>query len=82
LDDNVAIGSRLFDLDDNAEDRIAPAYQEELVIGNGALSRHKSASSLAAIFNSFRACLLTPLVPVHGCETPLFAYAAMGTWSS
>ena len=23
-----------------------------------------------------------PDVPVHGCETPICAYAAMGTWSS
>ena len=31
---------------------------------------------------AYRAFGETLTVPVHGCETPICAYAAMGTWSS
>src|SRR5215208_5266425 len=40
-----------------------------------------SASAISAI-NQRLDRSLAAFVPVHGCETPICAYAAMGTWSS
>ena len=52
---------RLFDLD-GSKDRIASAYQDELVTGIGAVSRHKSTSSLASLLTTPFDCLDFPAI--------------------
>ena len=54
-----------------------------------ARDRHPQATLYASLELSRSTWLVTSLapdsrkiVPVHGCETPICAYAATGTWSS